>query len=966
LDTICLKCLSKHPVSRYQSAAALADDLDHFLRLEPITARPAGLVERTGKWFRRRTAIAVSAALGVVLLVMGICVLFSSESQRARVAGDIEADLHEVSVMDAAGRWSNADAALRRAEARLDVRSSEELRQRVNDARRNLTVAASLDAIRLNRATAGGLPFYQRRADSDYEAIFRDSVHIVIGSDIQKATAVVSASPVRTALLAALDDWACTASDASRRQWVLDVARGSDINPQGWGERIRDSSQWADPKTVLDLAATVPAGDVPVSTLLIIAERLRQASQKAEPFLRGVQKGHPADFYAMLALGNAMIFSDNREAEVCYRAALAARPEAAVSFRLVADSLREQRQFDEALYYYAEALRRDPDDARATCGRAATYLGAGRFNDAVATCHESLKLDPDYAWTHYYLAGALGALGRVEEATQHYAIIYKEAPGTRDVSNVFRAALIQAWKMQEVREVFWSKSLQDPAASYDRWRGYPEFCLFSGNVADYRASRAAIIDRFGSTNSAERMQQIACTCLLLPAAQENPAELRRACALADQALAAKNPTSGDYAHYVFIRALADYRRGDFDAAIKEAGGDGSRIMGPCPRLIVAMASKGQGRSPEAERNLAEASVKFDWRIGSADSPDLWIYHILLREAQSTIFPNLASLMDGSRKPIDNNERAILIAACQSARLNRLCAQTFIDALAVEPGFLKDRRPNPRFVAACASSALAMCRENDDRRDPGKLRELTCHWLAEVLEDQLRRPPMTASGRVWLSREFATWQRDPGLADLRDSVQLESGGPEFRSACAALWKSLDRGVARLQMMKPSAPSMPSTRPSWTGSRLMSDILGPGVLAPDSILNVTPNQKLALSELRGRPVVLVFYPADFSPICGDQVSLYKEMRFDLRAAHGEAAFSCGNSRGNLARQIPDNARRVWSSVGAHPARYASISSSSRWISRSGPSQRSVNSPNARSRRSSEKSSLRRSRASVIPSV
>jgi peroxiredoxin len=57
--------------------------------------------------------------------------------------------------------------------------------------------------------------------------------------------------------------------------------------------------------------------------------------------------------------------------------------------------------------------------------------------------------------------------------------------------------------------------------------------------------------------------------------------------------------------------------------------------------------------------------------------------------------------------------------------------------------------------------------------------------------------------------------------------------------------------------------------------MSRILSPGTLAPDFALHVTADQKLALSELRGRPVVLVFYPADFSPVCGDQVSLYNEM-------------------------------------------------------------------------------------------
>jgi peroxiredoxin len=67
--------------------------------------------------------------------------------------------------------------------------------------------------------------------------------------------------------------------------------------------------------------------------------------------------------------------------------------------------------------------------------------------------------------------------------------------------------------------------------------------------------------------------------------------------------------------------------------------------------------------------------------------------------------------------------------------------------------------------------------------------------------------------------------------------------------------------------------------------MSDILSPGVLAPDFALHVTPDQKLALSELRGRPVVLVFYPADFSPVCGDQVSLYNEMRSEFEKFEAE---------------------------------------------------------------------------------
>jgi peroxiredoxin len=57
--------------------------------------------------------------------------------------------------------------------------------------------------------------------------------------------------------------------------------------------------------------------------------------------------------------------------------------------------------------------------------------------------------------------------------------------------------------------------------------------------------------------------------------------------------------------------------------------------------------------------------------------------------------------------------------------------------------------------------------------------------------------------------------------------------------------------------------------------MATVLTPGTLAPDFTLHVTPDQKLSLSELRGRPVILAFYPADWSPVCGDQMSLYNEI-------------------------------------------------------------------------------------------
>jgi eukaryotic-like serine/threonine-protein kinase len=69
LETICLKCLRKEITARYQSAVALADDLDRFLTGQPITARRVGVVTRAVKWARRHPA---SAALAVVLVLAAV------------------------------------------------------------------------------------------------------------------------------------------------------------------------------------------------------------------------------------------------------------------------------------------------------------------------------------------------------------------------------------------------------------------------------------------------------------------------------------------------------------------------------------------------------------------------------------------------------------------------------------------------------------------------------------------------------------------------------------------------------------------------------------------------------------------------------------------------------------------------------------------------------------------------------
>ncbi len=81
--------------------------------------------------------------------------------------------------------------------------------------------------------------------------------------------------------------------------------------------------------------------------------------------------------------------------------------------------------------------------------------------------------------------------------------------------------------------------------------------------------------------------------------------------------------------------------------------------------------------------------------------------------------------------------------------------------------------------------------------------------------------------------------------------------------------------------PPNASPRDARPPDAGSRP----LAAGTPAPGFTLHVAPDRTVTLAALRGQPVILAFYPADWSPVCGDQIALYNEVReaFDAYGAH-----------------------------------------------------------------------------------
>jgi serine/threonine protein kinase/Flp pilus assembly protein TadD len=823
LETIVLKAMEKSPADRYATAQELADDLERFLKHEPIRARRPSVLQRTRKWARRHRPVVWAAA--IVLLVTAV--LSGSAGlwwvqRRAESEAEARAAFDEAKRWQQQEKWSEALSAIRRAQGVLTGFGGDaDLQRQLNQRRKEVEMAVRLDDARLATTALHDEAPHWEAGNAAYGEAFKWYGLDVDNADLSVRGERLHSCSIRMQLAAALDDWAWLRLNLKITGTRKLLALACVVDPNPWRNRVRESLAAKDFKSLEKLLASAKNNDLSPPSAVLLA-RITQRTAAAEQsllMLRRAQKCHPGDFWLNHYLGACLQELQPPRAEEAiryYSAAIALRPSTPGAHMNLGCALRLAGQLEEAIVEYREAVRLKKDYAWAHVNLGIGLAEKGELDEAIAEYREAIRLRKDLSAAHTNLGIALARKGRLVEAiAAHRESIHLKKDFAEAHCNL-GAAFAEKGELDEAIAEF--------RQAIGLKKDFPMAHYSLGNTL-YLKGR--LDDAIAEFREAVRIKNdFAWAHCNLGNALFDKGQLNEAVAEFHKALRLKKDL--EQAHYNLGRvlyskgqredALAEFREAircnkDYDPAHHAVGmllRDKGNLEGAVAALREAI--RINPKLPEAHCNLAHilrdrghftealTLMRRGHKLGSR-KPGGWPYPSALWVKQCEHFveleAKLPNILKGELKPVDPGERLMLAQICQrpGKSLNMAAFRFYADAFADQPQLAENPLSPHRYNAACAAALAGCGRGKDadklDTKERAHLRQQGLKWLQADLEAQrklLGQAPDLA--RPMIAKQMQHWLQDPDFAGVRGAESLaklpEAEGQQWQQ----LWQEVE--------------------------------------------------------------------------------------------------------------------------------------------------------------------------------
>jgi len=443
LSTICLKCLEKDPQRRYPSALTLAEDLERWLRREPIRARRSGLVSRGNKWLQRKPATAVSvASLAALLVALGV-IISQTELLRRQPTKSVAASDKSIAVLPFAnlsGDNSNAyftDGIQDEILSRLSKIAELKVISRTSTAKYKNS-PPSLREIGQQLRVANILEGQVQRSGEQ----IRITVQLMNAStdshlwaetyDRQLSDVFAVESEVAQRIASSLQAKLTGSAQRAIEARPTENTRAHQLYLKGrffWNKRTSGDLQTAADYFQQAISAdpgyaNAYAGLAQATLLMPFYEagasqdmfpKAKAAATRAIELDESSPEGHAA-------LGMLLCYDFKfRESEAEFRRAIELDPNYATAHHWYGNTLLTSLgRFEEAIKEGKRAIELDPFSLIINADLGSTLMLARRYDEAIAQLRATLSLDGNFAYAHTMLGAVLFLKGDVNGAISEY------------------------------------------------------------------------------------------------------------------------------------------------------------------------------------------------------------------------------------------------------------------------------------------------------------------------------------------------------------------------------------------------------------------------------------------------------------------------------------------------------------------------------------------------------------------